>query len=206
MDRKYSKRLLVIVTSILSIAFGGCAAANKNVRLDYQPVVHATGGSGDLYVAIRLPQDALAGRSDVEWVLGEVTDGDGNRSGRLLSDLEPKRSVADAFIQELNAAGFHVQLIPEIPENAAKGVVLTGIVLKLDESVGLMKAQAKGSLKVKAEIWKDGRKITVLNYEEATTNSALRTDSHVPDKALRDMVATITRRAVPEIIQVLNGK
>ncbi|MDA8430886.1 MAG: hypothetical protein M0T70_16650 [Geobacteraceae bacterium] len=197
------KRFLGIVALFIPVALAGCAAADKNVRLDYQPTVNAVGGKGELYVAITAEKSPLAGRSDVEWVLGEVKDSDGKRTGKVLSAMAPKDLVADAFIQELKAAGYKVSVVPALPANVAKGLDFTGITLTVDEVEGLAMAQAKGALRVKVSVWKGGAKLKQLDYEEASSISALRADSKVLDKTLHETVVSCTRRAIPDILQAL---
>lgn len=193
--------ILLIVTATLT----GCAATNKNVRLDYQPTVNASGGKGDLYVVISAEKDPLAGRTDVEWVLGAIKDSDGNQTGKLLSSIALKDLLANAFTQELNAAGYKVRLVKSLPADAVKGLDFTGITLKLDEAVELVKLQAKGSLQVKVSVWKNGTLKKRLDYENSASNTAMRIDSTTLDKTLLDTVVTCTRRAVPDILAVLEN-
>jgi hypothetical protein len=205
LPQKWMKRFVGIAAVLIPVALMGCAAADKNVRLDYQPTVNAVGGKGDLSVAITAEKDPLAGRSDVEWVLGEIKDSDGKQTGRLLTTMPPKDLVADAFIQELNAAGYKVRIVPSLPANAAKGLDFNGISLHLDEADTLVKAQVKGALHVKVGIWKAGTKIKQLDYEEASLNSVLRTDSKVLDTTLHEVVVTCTRRAIPDIMRAIEN-
>lgn len=200
------KRFLGGISLIVAAALAGCATTDQNVRLDYQPTVNAAGGKGDLYVAISAEKYPLAGRTDVEWVLGAIKDADGNQTGKLLSSLAPKDLVADAFIQELNAAGYKVRLVKSLPADAVKGLDFTGITLKLDEAVELVKMQAKGSLQVNVSVWKNGTLIKRLDYENSSSNTSMRTDSTVMDKTLLDTVVTCTRRAVPDILTLLENK
>ena len=98
-QHKMLKRILGIAALLGTVALAGCATADKNVRLDYQPTVNAVGGSGELYVAISAERDPLAKRSDVEWIVGLIKDDDGKPLGKILTNMEPKGLVADAFIQ-----------------------------------------------------------------------------------------------------------
>lgn len=197
------KRFLGIAALFIPVVLAGCATADKNVRLDYQPAVNAVGGKGDLYVAITAEKSPLAGRSDVEWVLGKIKDSDGKQTGKVLSAIAPKDLVADAFIQELNAAGYKVKVVPSLPAGVAKGLDFTGITLAVDEVEGLVMAQVKGALRVKVQVWKGGAKLKQLDYEEAASIRALRTDSKVLDKTLHETVVSCTRRAIPDILQAL---
>jgi hypothetical protein len=175
------------------------------VRLDYQPTVNAVGGSGELYVAISAERDPLAKRSDVEWIVGVIKDDDGKPLGKILTNMEPKGLVADAFIQELNAAGYKVKVVPSLPQDAAKGLVFSGVTLKLNDVVEVVKAQAKGSVQVNVEVWKGGAKVKQLDYEESSSNTVMRTNSENLDKTLQDTVKTVTRKAIPEIMRALEN-
>lgn len=199
--QKWMKRFLGITALLVPVALTGCATTDRNVRLDYQPIVNAVGGKGELYVAISVEKDLLANRTDVEWVLGEMRDSDGKRTSKLLSLMAPKDLVTDAFVQELNAAGYKVRLVQSLPANVEKGLDFTGITLKLDEDVALVKVQAKGSLQVKVSVWKGGVLIKRLDFKNASSNTALRSDSTVLDKTLHDTVATFTRSAIPDVIR-----
>jgi hypothetical protein len=202
-QQKMLKRFLGILALFIPVALAGCATADKNVKLDYQPTVKAVGGNGELYVAITAEKDPLAGRSDVEWVLGGIKDSDGKMTGKLLTNVAPKDLVADAFVKELNAAGYKVNVVPSLPVNALKGLDFTEITLQLDQAEELVKTQVKGALHVKVNVWKGGAKIKQLDYEEASSNSALRTDSEVLDKTLHETVVTCTGRAIPDILRAL---
>ena len=204
-QRRILKRILGIVALLVPVALAGCATADKNVRLDYHPTIDAVGGTGELYVAISAERDSLAKRSGVEWILGEIKDDDGKPLGKLLTNMEPKGLVADAFIQELKAAGFKVKVVQSLPTDAAKGLVFSGITLKLNEVEGVVKAQAKGSVQVKMEVWKGGAKVKQLDYEEATSNSVMRTNTENLDKTLQETVTAVTRRAIPDLMQALEN-
>jgi hypothetical protein len=203
---KMLKGMLGIVALLVSVSFAGCATADKNVRLDYQPTVNAVGGSGELFVAISAERDPLAGRTDVEWVLGEIKDKEGKQLGRILTNSAPKDLVADAFIQELNAAGYKVTVVPSLPADVPKGLVIARITLKLNEVEELVSKKVKGSLNVKVEVWKGGAKTKQFDYDEASSNDDLRTDSKVLNNTLHDTVVTVTRRAIPEIMRALENK
>ena len=202
---KMLKRILGIAALLATVALAGCATADKNVRLDYHPTVNAVGGSGELYVTISAERDPLAKRSDVEWIVGVIKDDDGKPLGKILTNMEPKGLVADAFIQELNAAGYKVKVVPSLPTDAAKGLVFSGVTLKLDDVLEVVKAQAKGSVQVKVEIWKGGVKVKQLDYEETSSNTVMRTDSENLDKTLQETVKTVTRKAIPEIMRALEN-
>jgi hypothetical protein len=204
-QRRILKRILGIVALLVPVALAGCATADKNVRLDYHPTIDAVGGTGELYVAISAERDSLAKRSGVEWILGEIKDDDGKPLGKLLTNMEPKGLVADAIIQELKAAGFKVKVVQSLPTDAAKGLVFSGITLKLNEVEGVVKAQAKGSVQVKMEVWKGGAKVKQLDYEEATSNSVMRTNTENLDKTLQETVTAVTRRAIPDLMQALEN-
>jgi hypothetical protein len=113
--------------------------------------------------------------------------------------------VADAFIQELNAAGYKVKVVPSLPQDAAKGLVFSGVTLKLNDVVEVVKAQAKGSVQVNVEFWKGGAKVKQLDYEESSSNTVMRTNSENLDKTLQDTVKTVTRKAIPEIMRALEN-
>lgn len=147
-NKKISTRFFGIFALLLPAALAGCATADKNVRLAYLPIVNAVGENGEPY------------GTDVEWVLGEIRGSDGNQRARLLPYWEPKYLVADAFVQEQNAAGYRVMLVPSFPAATGTGLIFsghysqTGAVGGSDENAGQESTAGKGGC---LEIWRQGK-------------------------------------------------
>lgn len=198
--------LLAAVTLVVSLLITGCATVDTRVNILYEPVVRASGGSGELYL-VQKAAPAVAGESPaVQWILGEVTNKDGEQIGRIVTDLAPNELVANAFSGEFKAAGFAVMPVKALPDNVAKGVSVSSVTITLDEVSSLFKVDAKSTAKISVELWKNGSKLTKLDYEVVYSDSAITGRDQILSDTLKKNLQTLMNRAVPEIIRMLEQK
>ncbi|GFO68195.1 lipoprotein [Geomonas limicola] len=188
----------LVVVSLLS----GCAGQDRTVRLDYQPVVGALGGSGEVYAVVSA--DSAPQEGQVAWILGQLRDADGEVQGKLLTDRNPKEMVAEALIRELEQAGYRVNLATRLPAGAPRGIDFTRIEVKLEGEDHLVKRQVNGSLQVKIAVFKGGTLVKTLTYQGNSSAESMRGDSKVFDETLRGLVTVVARQAVPELVTLLS--
>lgn len=186
-----------------SLLFGfmmGCAAANQKVTVLYQPVVHDVTGAGELYLA---GAKGSAGQTDIQWVVGTVKNSAGEPVGDIVLPIAPADLVMDAFKQEFTAAGYSTSLVGLLPQGIAKGIVVTGAEIHMEEVSSLIKAEGTSRVKVSVEVWKQGRVVKKLAYEARISDFAVKDRDQLLPDTLQKALQEIMKQAVPEVIKVL---
>jgi len=203
-----TERLFHLIAAVLLVlAVAGCATtADRKVTLLYEPTVHATGGSGELYLAKEAESPPSGANQAVQWVVGSIKDRDGNKTGSIVTDTMPVDLVLQAFSAELKAAGYTVVPVSDVPSKAVKGISLGNAVITLDEVASLVKVEAKSSVKVSAEIWRDGSRVTRLTYETVNSDMTVTGRDQFLRETLGKALQNLMREAVPALIKVLEQK
>jgi hypothetical protein len=196
-----------VAVVLLMLAIAGCATtADRKVTLHYEPAVHATGGAGELYLA-RGSETPLSGANQaVQWVIGSIKDRDGNMTGSVVTDTMPVDLVLQAFNAELIAAGYSVIRVSEVPPQAAKGISISNVAITLDEVSSLVKAEAKSSLKVSVEVWREGKKVSRLTYETVNSDTTVTGRDEFLQEILGKTMNNLMSEAVPAVVKVLEQK
>ncbi len=193
----------LLISSLLT----GCATVDKRVDILYKPAVHNASGSGTLHLGQLGVQKPGGGDSTpVQWILGEVKNEDGEKVASIVTDTAPADLVTDAFTQEFKAAGYTVLSAQTPTAEVKKGVNLTNVTIRLNEVSSLLKAEAKGTIDISVEVWRDGDKLRKLDYEAVYSDSAVTgRDQLLPD-TLQKVVQAAMKRAVPEIIKLIEQR
>lgn len=200
MKRNRRGMVCAAVSSLLCCLVMGCATASQKVTVLYQPVVHDGTGTGELYLA---GATGSAGHADVQWIVGTVKNNDGEQVGDIVSPVAPADLVMDAFRQELAAAGYTTKLVGSLPQGAAKGIVVTGTDIHLEEVSSFIKAEGTSRVKVSVEVWKQGQVVKKLAYEARISDFAVKDRDELLPTTLQKALQEIMKQAVPEIIKVL---
>lgn len=185
---------------LFALLVAGCATTNQKVTVLYQPVVHDGTGAGELYLA---GTGRSAGHADIQWVVGTVKNSDEEPVGDIVSPIASADLVTDAFKQELAAAGYTTNLVGSLPQGTAKGIVVTGADIHLEEVSSLIKAEGTSRVKVSVEVWRQGRVVKKLAYEERISDFAVKDRDQLLPTILQKALQEIMKQAVPEIIKVL---
>lgn len=188
-----------VVALLFAALVAGCATANQKVTVLYEPVVHDGTGTGDLYVA----GGDTADHADIQWVIGAVKNRDTEQVGDIVSAIAPADLVTDAFKQELALAGYTTNLVGSLPQGAAKGIVVSGADIRLDEVSSLIKVEGTSRVKVAVEMWKQGRVVKKLAYEARISDFAVRDREQLLPTILQKALQEIMKQAVPEVIKAL---
>ena len=183
----------------------GCATVDRKVNVLYQPVVHGSGGTGDLYLAATAGQSSLPKKTAVQWIVGKVKNTDGDKTGDIVTTTAPGDPVLDAFKQELAAAGYKVVPVDVLPLEAAKGLDVSGITVELEETANLVKSEGVCRLAVSVELWKNGRKFRKLAYKSMLSDFAIKDRDLLLPTLLQKSLQGIMKQAVPEIVKALEG-
>lgn len=200
-----SRIALMILLMLLLLT--GCAIADQRVDILYRPVIQDATGSGTLYLAqVGVQRPGAPGPVPVQWVLGEVKNNNGEKVGAIVTDTVPADLVSDALTREFKAAGYAVLPAQALPGDVAKGINLSSVAIKLSEVSGLIRAEAKGTLDISVEVWRDGRKLKKLDYEAEYSDAAIAGKDQLLPDILQNLVQAVMKRAVPEISKLLEQK
>jgi hypothetical protein len=195
---------LLLLCFILSMLTTGCATtSDRKVNLTYEPMLHASGGSGDLYLAKVAEPATTSENQAVQWVLGTIKDSDGKKLGNVVTDTLPADQLLQAFSKELKAAGYTVIPVKDIPVTAVKGISLSSMVITLDEVSSLAKVDAKSSVRVSADVWRNGSKVTKLSYETVNSDMTITGRDQFLEKILQKSLQNLMEQAVPALIKTL---
>lgn len=193
---------LIIISFITLMA--GPAIADQNVNFLYHPTALGSGGSGDIYLSQSI--QPVSGRPQVEWIIGGIKSGSGEKTGNVLSSTPPVDTLMDAFSQELKAAGYHVIPVETLPDGVAKGIRLTTVSIGLDEVDRIYRVEAKCNVKVSLEVWRNGTNIKKLDYESSYEDSTFLDRDMILLKAEQTALEQLMARAVREAILLIEQK
>ncbi|MBJ6727257.1 YajG family lipoprotein [Geomesophilobacter sediminis] len=192
-------RLLLLVTVI---AVTGCASVDQHVTTTYAPASGVVGGSGVIYVTAsgrpERPRDA-----HVEWVVGQVKNDSGEKTGEILSRLPPEELLMQALSAELSSAGYQVVSVNSLTPEMTKGVDVTRIVVNLDVIRTSFKATANSSLAYDVDLLKNGSRFKKLHYSFSLTDTAVSDKDRIADQVLQQSLQQLMKQSVPEIVRAL---
>jgi hypothetical protein len=194
---------LFMMTACLPF-MAGCAAVDQNVNFFYQPTAFGRGGSGDIYLwqSIR----PSSGSPSVQWVIGETRNDADENTGNIVTARAPVDIVMDAFTQELKAAGYNVIAVDALPDGVAKGIRVESVSIRMEEVDKLYKVDAKCSVKVSVEPWRNGIAIKRLDYESAASDSTLLDRDMILLKTLQTALQELMARAVRESVVLVEQR
>ena len=184
--------LVLVACSVLS----GCASANLQLKPAYQPVGGLKGKGGVLLLAAQ-----TEGARPEGWFIGEVKESGGKVKGLVISETAPQVLVRDALQQELLRAGYTVRLDSVIPKEDERGVVLSKVLLKLDEVASLVKSEVECRVSFSVEIWKNGAKINTLTFESRNSDFALKDREKLHYAVLQKALGSAFLQAVPALVE-----
>ena len=200
-------RYITIMTLMLTAALAaGCATVgDQRADILYKSAANASGGSGDLH----LVQDVAAssgGATPIQWIIGDVANGDGEKIGNVVTDIAPSDLIMNAFEQEFRGAGFDVIRDRTMPNDITRGLKLTSAVVKLTEVKSLTRSEAKCSMKVALELWRNGNAVSKLEYEAVFSDSAVVNRDELLPKVMLQTLQTLMKRAVPDLTALTGRK
>jgi len=197
------KKGALIVAALALLVVQGCAVTNQKVDLIYRPSGAARGGSGDVYLV--RPQQKPA--EQVQYVLGKITNRDGEQLGSVVSDLAPSDIAFDALSEELRGAGYRVIPTTSVPADADKALTLNAFTLSLDEVDAVVKQEAHGVARIKVEAWRNGKSTSVLGAESAYQESAPVTEKGtLLERTLQKTMELSMKNVVPDVVKQLESR
>ena len=202
----FRKMSIGVTVCILFASAAGCATIERSLTPYYKPAAHASGGSGDVYVATAGGYPGGDRKARVQWILGKVKNSDGETTGNIVSQIAPADVAQQAFTQELNAAGYSARPVDVLPEGVAKGVEISNVTMDMEEVTSLVKSDVTGDLNVAVDVWKEGRKIKRLDYKTRTSDFSVKDRERLAQEVLEGSLQDIMKQAVPDVIKVLEEK
>lgn len=195
-------RRLIIIAFITLMA--GPAIADQNVNFLYHPTALGSGGSGDIYLSQGI--QPLSDRPQVEWIIGGIKNGSGEKTGNIVTGRPPVDTLMDAFSQELKGAGYNVIPVEALPDRVEKGIRLTTVSIGLDEVDRIYKVEAKCNVKVSLEVWRNGTILKKLDYESSYEDSTFLDREMILLKSEQAALEQLMARAVREAILLIERK
>ena len=203
MKNTLNRPITFLVFIVVAVILAGCATvSDQRVDILYQRTANANGGSGDLYL-VEETAPASSGATPIQWILGGITNKDGEQLGNIVTDAAPADILTDAFVQELKGAGYNIIQNKTLPRETAKGLKIESVTIKLDEVKSPFKDDAKCKVKISVEPWRKGQAMNKLEYEAEYSDSAITDREELLSKTMLQAIQTIMIRAVPEIVDTL---
>lgn len=193
-----------LVASLLLAAVllaGGCATTDQKIDLIYESTGVAKGGYGDFF----LTRDAQLLTNSVK-VLGEIKDRDGTRIANVITDVAPADLVLDAFIQEMEAAGYRVKNVKELPAGVKKGLRIAGVRLRLDEVSSRLDKDASCSVRLAIEPWRDGTPMSEQVYQAAYSSQSFwsfGSDYRLLKRVMLKTLQDVMTQASPAVVRMI---
>jgi hypothetical protein len=189
---------------LISAFTAGCAQVAHKVDVLYSPQATYRGGTGSLELATAdSTRDSRSGPS-IRWVLGQIKDTEGGATGEIISSIRPQDLIADAFEQELTAAGYKVSFSKALDKQTRKGVVFTNISVQLEEIPSLAKLESSCSILLKMDLWMNGAVFKRSEYRSKLSDIAVVDRDQLPGSIYQKAIQEIVHQAVPDIIRNLN--
>ena len=194
--------VLVLAFTVIATIIAGCATVgDQRVNILYQSTAIAKGGSGDLYL-VEEPTPDSSYSTPIQYILGGVKNKDGEQLGNIVTDKAPADLLIEAFCQEFKGAGYNVVQGNSMPREAAKGLKLQSVTIKLDEVKGVI-VNSKCIVKISVEPWRNGKVINKLEYMAEYIGSTMTDREEELPKTMLQAIRSIMKKAVPEITKIL---
>ncbi len=126
--------------------------------------------------------------------------------GEIVSGIAPADEIRDAYMQELEAAGYAVRLVPALTQNVMKGARIVSAALRLDEKKHFFTTEAACTLKLTLEPWRNGSAMNRLRFVAVHTESALAGGEPLLESVLKRTLHDVLTRSVPEIVKIVEQK
>lgn len=226
------KSAVILYGMLFSVVVAGCATTDQKLSRQYQPVVNATGGSGELYLAVtdaepmalsrgnkprmrlsvsgekpkarsRGGKPALRKGATAKYVVVTVKNDSGKKLGIIVSSLASDELLRDALREELNAAGYTVRQVNTLPEDAAKGISLSRVYVDAEQVTGLLEVEGTCKVSVSLDLWRNGARVRRLDYVSSYSDSAITDRDQLLQATLQKALQDVMRQAIPEVINTL---
>lgn len=226
------KNALILFSVLFFAAVAGCATTDQKLSRQYQPAVNATGGSGELYLAVTDAAPLVSNRGEMrgvrkketgerpivrdrggktlarkgfprEFAVVKVKNGKGKKLGIMVSPIAPAELLRDAFRQELNAAGYSVRLVSALPKDAGRGIAFSHVSMEMEQASGLLAVEGSCKVNIGLDLWRNGARVKKLRYEAGYSDSAIIDRDLLLQATLQQALQDVMKQAIPEVIETL---
>lgn len=185
--------LLIFLTACIA----GCAPVQQRVVLTYERFVNASGGSGQIFVAVpETRYSATPFRAEKE-VLGKTGEED------IFTQDNPARWFFTALAEELSAAGYEVKACPELPDNISKGIKPAIVGLSANQSFNVLTVSTVAEVKLEVQVFKNGRLIKTLHSGARDEYEGVDRSSEPIRSGLEKTLQGALKELIPDIIKYL---
>jgi hypothetical protein len=200
MPKSTQRYIGFIVVMLIAALTAGCATVgDERANILYRSSANASGGKGDFYLVQEVVTPS-GGTNPIQWIVGDITNGDGVKIGDVVTDVAPSDLLANALVQEFKSVGFNVIQERTMPNDVTNGLKLKSATMKLEEVKRVTRNDATCSMKFVVELWRNGKATNKLQYESVYTDSAVTDRDELLSKAMLQTIQTLMKRAVPEIV------
>ncbi len=196
-------QIAVIPIMVLAGLFiSGCGGVDKKVELRYERLGGLKGGAGELYIARPVEKHNIAKKPSGAFILGRIKGTD--------ADVVTEDSISDwvmsALSEEFTFAGYHVKVVPELPESAPKGIKVVIFKVTANQEAGLVTMKSNTDLKISFELWKGKRNVRNLSVETGAEEKGMDRSPEPVNTALKKALQKAVEKTVPDIIKALEGQ
>src|SRR6056297_230596 len=198
---KLRDMLIIVISSFFFL--NGCAFVDQKVQLTYDEQDIAKGGKGDLY--LEKPQDStnLIKNEDGYIIIGTVKNSYSMKTADCVTNDNIGDWIANSLMIELKNAGYDVYPVKHLNQNLSKGISIRILKVWVDQDTGFLTVGAISTIIYIVDVYKNGTQLASL-YIEATGDkrSAFGTAA-TKGISLKKALMSSTKKAVPEIIEIL---
>lgn len=196
------KIILIQLLVLVSLFISGCGGVDKKVDLRYERLGGLKGGAGELYIARPVERHNIAKKPSGAFILGRIKGTD--------ADIVTEDSISDwvmsALSEEFTFAGYHVKVVPQLPESPTKGIKVVIFKVIADQEAGLVTIKSNTDLKISFELWKGKRNVRNLSVETGAEEKGMDRSPEPINTALQKALQNAVQKAVPDIIKALEAQ
>lgn len=201
---RVSTMISICLIGLSVLLSAGCAQVAHKVDVLYAPIATYRGGTGALELVNSDDRRDSSSEPALRWVLGQIKDSEGVASGDIISSIRPQDVIADAFKQELVAAGYHVSSAKKVDKYTGKGVVITNTSVQLDEVPSITRLESSCTILLNLELWKSGAVVKRFEYRSRFSDIAVVDRELLPRSLFQKAIQEIMHQALPDILQNLH--
>lgn len=201
MSLQFFKVFLVLLVVFSS----GCAFVDQKVDLTYEKQGISDSGEGKLYLEKPKKLKNLETNEEGYYIVGTVENTYGMRTADCITKHDISDWVAGALISELKHAGYEVVPVEELAENINKGIAIKILKVWVDQDPGFWTVGAESNVHYIVDVFKYGKKVASLDIKGIGDERSGVGSAKTKGISLRKALTSSIEKAVPQIIDILEG-
>ena len=201
---RISVKVITMLTGAVVFLTAGCAQVSHKVDVLYSPLATYRGGNGALELVTVDSEPKSGSEPSIRWVVGKINNSEGGTTGEIISSMHPRDIIANAFKQELTAAGYQINFSKVLDTQTQKGIVFTDISVQLEEIPSFAKLESSCTILLKMDLWKNGSVVKRTEYRSKVSDVAVMDRDQLSPKLYQKAIHDTMQQAVPDIIRQLN--